>query len=132
MGHDYRRDLAVFSHGMILSLPSKELSIAQTHYSEAVSDNWRWRLARLSLSVRVLLGADFNFPLPLPIRPRLCSATCRDAEAAGILQGSSHACAFPMTASIIQKTGDRNMQNPARSSFPSLRAATARCFTRCF
>lgn len=46
MGNDCCRDLAAFSHRVSLSLPSKELSIAQTHYSEAISDNWRWHPSR--------------------------------------------------------------------------------------
>lgn len=46
MGNDYCRDLAVFSHRMILSLPSTELSIAQTHYSEPASAKGRWHRPR--------------------------------------------------------------------------------------
>lgn len=51
-----------------MSLPSKELSIAQTHYSEAVGDNWCWHpsQARCSSSRLSLACTSPRRPFALP------------------------------------------------------------------
>ena len=78
---------------MSLSLPSKELSIAQTHYSEAVSDKRRWQPSRGTLRA---VGADFTLPSPGRDAP-LRRATRRHAGAELGPEGSLRRGVLPAT-----------------------------------